>query len=139
MPKKKAATKHSGANVGRLQQWMKLRRQLDELEEVERRLRQDIAKELAPQLLVNGGSQRLLVGPLQVDVDVRMNTTIDRAMVVPTLARLPRIERLRILRYKPELDVKVFNKLPTELQKVVERMLVRRAGLPALSVKPQSK
>ena len=109
--------------------------ELEPLVRNEQELRRRLASQLAPTLLVNGGSKWFRCGPMEVQVCVKMATKIDVALLTQTLAKLPKAEAASLVRYTPALNLRYYKKLPTEKQKWIDRMLITTPGFPTLSVK----
>lgn len=122
----------------KLTEWMELAKELSRVKAEEMALRKDLFDHSFPS--PTEGTQRAdLQENWKLKGEYKLNRKIDEAAlpaVLDTLREVFRVDTEKLVKFKPEMSVSEYKKLPPEAIKVMDQALVVSPGTPSLTVEP---
>lgn len=118
-----------------LKQWADQRKTLAAAKAAESMLRKSVFHRLFP-APVEGTQYADLGGGWRMKCQLPYNRKIDERVLPAVLKELPDGTEDKLVRYKPDLDVKYYKGMPEEMRAVFDECLTTEPGSPQLSFVP---
>lgn len=112
-------------------EWMKVKKEIDELKKKENHLRIQMCKSILKGMIK--GSRSEVIGKYKVTATAKINTSVDEEALLEIWPDLSD-EEMACFKFPPKLNMRQYNSLDPEKKRIYSA-LISKPGLPTISIK----